>query len=240
MIGDAVIAYAGGEKGLLAYRAATGEPLWSASTGHDGYSSPQWITIGGESQVLAFDDAGIVAVDPATGAVRWRHEAAAPHMWRTVQPHLIGDRQILFGSEDLGLVSLDLKQAQSAWAASKRWATNKLKPAYDDFVVSDGSIFGFDGAMFCCLDAETGQRRWKAGRYGHGQVLLLADQKLLLVMAESGEVVLLAANREKLEEFGRFQALEQKTWNDPAVAHGRLYVRNDQEMACFELLPPAQ
>jgi len=59
-------------------------------------------------------------------------------------------------------------------------------------------------------------------------------------MAESGEVVLLAANREKLEEFGRFQALEQKTWNDPAVAHGRLYVRNDQEMACFELLPPAQ
>jgi outer membrane protein assembly factor BamB len=98
-----------------------------------------------------------------------------------------------------------------------------------------GAIYGFDGSIFCCVDAATGDRRWKGGRYGHGQVLLLADQKLLLVLTESGEAVLLAANPNKLEELGKFQALSGKTWNHPVVAHGRLYVRNDQEMACYEL-----
>jgi hypothetical protein len=85
------------------------------------------------------------------------------------------------------------------------------------------------------VDAATGDRRWKGGRYGHGQVLLLADQKLLLVLGEYGEVHLLAANPDKLEELGKFQALNDKTWNHPVIAHGRLYVRNDREVACYEL-----
>ena len=110
-----------------------------------------------------------------------------------------------------------------------------MKSAYNDFVVLDGSVYGFDKGIFCCVDAATGDRRWKGGRYGHGQVLLLADQKLLLVLGEYGEVHLLAANPDKLEELGKFQALNDKTWNHPVIAHGRLYVRNDREVACYEL-----
>jgi hypothetical protein len=85
------------------------------------------------------------------------------------------------------------------------------------------------------VDAQTGQRRWKAGRYGHGQVLLLPEQSLLLVVTEEGQVVLVAANPERHQELGRFQAIQGKTWNHPAIAHGRLYVRNAEEMACCEL-----
>jgi len=77
--------------------------------------------------------------------------------------------------------------------------------------------------------------RWRDGRYGHGQALLLANQDLILVISESGEVILLAADPEKLTELGRFQALNGKTWNHPVVAHGRLYVRNAEEIACYEL-----
>ena len=76
----------------------------------------------------------------------------------------------------------------------------QLKPSLNDFVVQDGAIYGFDDGIFCCLDLKSGKRRWKAGRYGHGQVLLLADQKLLLVMSETGEAVLLSASREKHDE----------------------------------------
>jgi len=82
---------------------------------------------------------------------------------------------------------------------------------------------------------KTGARKWKQGRYGTGQVLLLADQALLVVVSDKGQVVLLAAKPDAFEERGEFQAVNGKTWNHPAIAQDRLYVRNAQEMACFDL-----
>jgi outer membrane protein assembly factor BamB len=93
----------------------------------------------------------------------------------------------------------------------------------------------FDTGIFCCLDLATGKRTWKAGRYGRGQVVLLADQALLLVLSETGEAILLPANPERHEEVGRFRLLTGKTWNHPVLAHGRLYARNAEEMACYEV-----
>jgi hypothetical protein len=110
-----------------------------------------------------------------------------------------------------------------------------MKPEFPDFVVHDGHVYGFDVSLFCCLDAATGNRCWKAGRYGRGQVMLLPEQSLLLVLSETGEAVLLAANPERHEVLGRFKALEGKTWNHPVIAQGRLYARNAEEMACYEL-----
>jgi outer membrane protein assembly factor BamB len=235
--GGIVVVYAGGgDKGLLGYRADSGKLAWTAPTGKVGYSSPQLVSFDGEPQALMFDASGVVAVDPASGAVRWHYEDSTQG-WRVVQPHAVGQSQILFGSEDLGLVMLDIKHDGPAWTAAKQWASRSMKPAYNDFVVLDDSVYGFDGGIFCCVDVKTGQRRWKAGHYGHGQALLLADQRLLLVLTETGEVVLVAADPRKLEELGRFQAIEGKTWNHPVIARGRLYVRNDQEMACYELTP---
>jgi outer membrane protein assembly factor BamB len=175
-----------------------------------------------------------MAVDPSDGTVKWRFKDET-QAWRATQPRAIGDGQVLFASEDTGLVMLDLKPAAPTWTVTKRWTSQNMKSGYNDFVVLDGSIYGFNVAMFSCVDAETGERRWKGGRYGHGQVLLLADQKLLLVLGENGEVHLLTANPNKLEELGKFQALNDKTWNHPVVARGRLYVRNDREMACYDL-----
>ena len=156
----------------------------------------------------------------------------------TVQPRLIGNSGVLVGSEDMGLVRLDLTHTNSSWSAEQRYASRGMKPAYNDFVVCDGIVYGFDGSVFCAVDAETGQRAARAGRegrYGHGQLLLLADQRVLLVLTETGDVVLVAANPEKHEELAHLHAIDGKTWNHPSIAHGRLLVRNDEEMACFEL-----
>ncbi len=239
LVADAVVVVcAGGEgaKGLLAYRALTGEPAWTAPTGKFSYSSPQLTSIGGQTQLLFFSETGLTAFDLASGKVLWEHAALASN-WRAVQPHTIGDAEILIGSEDLGLVLLDVTRADNAWGCSQRWATKAMKPAYNDFVVHDGFVYGFDGGVFGCVELTTGKRQWKGGRYGHGQVLLLADQPLLLVLTEKGEVVLVATNPKKLEELTRFQAIQGKTWNHPVVAHGRLYVRNDEEMACYSVQP---
>jgi outer membrane protein assembly factor BamB len=84
-----------------------------------------------------------------------------------------------------------------------------------------------------CLDAKTGELKWKEGHYGHGQEILVGD--LLLLSAESGDVVLLDPKPDKHRELTRFSALNHKTWNPPALAGEYLLVRNDKEAACFRL-----
>ena len=204
VVDGVVIVFAGGPdaKGLVAYRAESGDPQWTTATGPISYGSPQPVQVGGETQILFLSDWGLVAVRPATGEVCWRHEAINNSIWRTTQPRLLGDASVLFGSEDFGLVRLDLSTSNASWTAAERWASKAMKPAYNDFVVSDGAVYGFDGSIFCCVDAETGERRWKAGRYGHGQLLLLDDQKLLVVLSEAGDVILVAAQTGQHQEIG--------------------------------------
>jgi hypothetical protein len=113
-----------------------------------------------------------------------------------------------------------------------------MRPEFPDMVVHNGFAYGFDVSTFCCVDLATGKRRWRGGRYGHGQVILLADQGLLLVLSEKGEAVLLKANPERQEEIGHLQAVKGKTWNHPVVSGGHLYVRNAEEMACYEVMVP--
>ena len=232
-----VSVYAGGpdDKGLVAYDASTGEPAWTAATGPVSYSSTQLASFSGDTQALLLSDTGVVAVDPRSGERRWEFAKPAGGIWRVVQPHQLADESVLVGSEDLGLVRLDIGRSDNAWTVSERWSTRGMRPAFNDFVVSEGHAYGFDEAILSCVDLETGKRKWKGGRFGHGQLLLLADQPLLVVVGEKGELALVAARPDKFEELARIQAVEGKTWNHPVVAHGRLYVRNDQEMVCYEL-----
>lgn len=234
-----VITFAGGKegKGLLAYDAATGKPVWTASTGSTSYCSPELVSLDGKPQVLFLSDAGLVAVDPASGKLAWQYEAASPHTWRAVQPAAADPLSVLVGSEDLGLVRLDISRSDGEWKVAQRWASKATRPGYNDFAIYKGNVYGFDGSIFCCVNLDSGKRRWKQGRYGHGQALLLADQGLLLVTSETGEAVLLEATPERHRELGRFQAISGKTWNHPVIAHGRLYVRNDEEIACYALAP---
>jgi hypothetical protein len=85
------------------------------------------------------------------------------------------------------------------------------------------------------VDPKTSERKWRGGRYGKGQVVLLQDAGLLLVSAEDGRVVLLKADPSEHMEIASFKALEGKTWNHPVVVGDRLYVRNAQEAAAFQL-----
>ncbi|HTK76670.1 MAG TPA: PQQ-binding-like beta-propeller repeat protein [Gemmataceae bacterium] len=236
-----VIVFAGGEgrKGLMAYLADSGDPAWSAAAGHDSYSSPQLATVGGEEQVLFLSERGLTAVDAATGSPRWEFANANAHgAPRSLQPLAVAPDQFLISlGMELETADVEVSRNSAGFTASQRWASRQLKPSFNDSVLCNGCVYGFDGPVFCCIDARTGERRWKHGRYGTGQVLLLADQPILLVLTDTGEVVLVAASPDGHQELGRFQAINGKTWNHPVIAHDRLYVRNAEEMACFELTP---
>jgi outer membrane protein assembly factor BamB len=129
---------------------------------------------------------------------------------------------------------------EDKFSVTKRWTSRDLKPSFNDWLIQDNHAYGFDGRIFTCVNLETGKRKWKQGRYGTGQAILLAGQKRLIVLADDGQVALVAANPNSFEELGRFQAINGKTWNHPVVAHGRLYVRNAEEVACYELAPAAR
>jgi outer membrane protein assembly factor BamB len=207
-----VIVFAGGgDKSLLAYHADSGELAWAAPAGGHSCNSPQLASVGGEDQVLMLSDGGLTAVDPASGSVLWQQGAAARGgLPPSLQPHPVGKTQVVTACE-AETALLDLTRDGGAWVPEQRWGSKEMKPTFNDFVVHDSFIYGFDGSVFCCVDVQTGQRRWRQGRYGNGQVLLLTDQALLLVVSERGEAVLAAANGDRLEEPGRFPAVSGKT-----------------------------
>ncbi len=238
-----VIVYGGGEadKGLVAYHCDTGNLAWTAPAGQQSYSSPQITTIAGVRQCLMFHDFGLTSVDPATGKKLWEAGLVMKGTPRSGQPHLVDDNKLAVAVLDGPGVSLiSVTKEGEQWKVSPVWASKDLKPEFPDFVVHDGNAYGFDGSIFCCLNLATGKRSWKDGRFGRGQVILLADQGLLLVVSESGEAILQAADVQARKELGRFQAVNGKTWNGPVIANGRLYLRNAEEMACYELEPKQQ
>jgi outer membrane protein assembly factor BamB len=232
-----VIVFGGGEsqRSLLAYRVDSGDLEWAAAASAGSYSSPQLAILAGKPQCLMLGDGGLSSVDPANGTVLWQTGMAMPGAPRVVQPHQIGPTQLLGTLEMSGLALIELARDGETWKTNQIWASTQMKLEFPDFVVHKGHAYGFDGSIFCCLDLATGNRAWKGGRYGHGQVMLLAEQALLLVLSESGEAILLAANPARHEELGRFRVLDGKTWNHPVIVRDRLYVRNAEEMACYEL-----
>ncbi|MGE3807092.1 MAG: PQQ-binding-like beta-propeller repeat protein, partial [Gemmataceae bacterium] len=105
----------------------------------------------------------------------------------------------------------------------------------NDVVVQGQVIFGLDEGILCCIDAQTGKRLWKGGRYGHGQLVLLPDAPVLLVLSERGQGVLVEADPDNERELAQQPFIEGKTWNHPVLVGNRLYVRNAERMACYEL-----
>ena len=235
-----VTVFAGGPKGksVLGYRAADGELAWSAGEGILSYCSTQLVQLGGVEQLLITTEAGLTAFQPATGEILWAHSWPTEGVARVVQPALLSGTDLLIGTGmGVGTRRISVSHESDSWPIKEQWTSKSIKPYYNDLVVHEDYLYGFDGNIFMCVGLSDGRPKWKARGYGNGQVLLLVDQGLLLVLSEEGDVALLAADPKEHRELARFKAIDGKTWNHPVVAHGKLFVRNGEEAACFELTP---
>jgi outer membrane protein assembly factor BamB len=233
VVDDVVIVAVAGQ--LIGYDLATGRPRWFGPAGGTSYSSPHLVTIDGVAQVLLVSASGATSVSPSDGKTLWEHT------WRgfpIVQPAVTAEGDVLItASGESGIRRLAVAHGPGGWTAERRWASSALKPYFNDFVVHEGHAFGFDGRILACIDLADGQRKWKGGRYGNGQLILLPDQDLLLVLSEDGELALVRAAPDQFTELARFKAIEGKTWNHPVLVRDVLLVRNDREMAAFRLAP---
>ncbi len=134
-----------------------------------------------------------------------------------------------------GTRAIRVSKTNGELAAEELSPSRNLKPDFTDLVTHQGYAFGNDAGIWTCIDLKTGERKWKGGRYGKGQALLLEDSGLLLIAAEQGQVALVLADPNGYSEVASFNALEGKTWNHPVVVGDRLYVRNAQEAAAYKL-----
>lgn len=235
-------------KALQAYNRTTGKLVWASGSHKAGYCSPQLSVLGGRRQVLIFDGEGLAGHDPGTGAELWRVKWKVDYDINVAQPMVLADDLVAIASGyNKGGALLRVKKEGDAWKAAEVWRTrNKdMRYKFASGVVRDGHAYGLNDGLLECVDLKTGKPVWKDDRhakegegFGHGQLLLCDD--LIVALTEYGELVLVEATPAEFRELGRIKALEKgpKTWNTPAMAHGRVYVRNEEEMACYDMTGP--
>jgi outer membrane protein assembly factor BamB len=218
---------------LHAFRVEDGALIWSAGETTPGYASPIFAELAGIPQVLAFNHQLITAHDPQSGDLLWSRPWGNGNAVCSA-PVIVSTNRVLFSSGyGYGAELFEVTNHNGRLSAGRLWKSPRLKSKFGHLFVRDGCALGLDDGVFAAIDLVDGSLRWKEGRYGHGQGLLVGE--LYLLMAESGELVLLRPTREAANELARFRVFNAKTWNPIALVGDLLLVRNDQEAACLRL-----
>jgi outer membrane protein assembly factor BamB len=236
IVDDKVIVTPGGpdEKSVVAYDKHSGQRLWGALGDQASYTSPMLVTLAGQRQVLVVTAKRVVGLGVEDGKLLWEFPWITMFDINSAQP-IITDANHVFVSAgyDHGSALVEVSRTETGFSVRTVWENKNLKNRFNSSVLYQGHIYGFDEGIFACIDARTGERKWKAGRYGYGQALLAGEY--IIVLTESGDLALLRATPEAHEELTRFSIIEGKTWNHPAIAGGILLVRNTREMAAFRI-----
>jgi outer membrane protein assembly factor BamB len=238
VVDDLVVVHPGGAGGrsVVAYHRVTGEPVWRALDDQAAYASPMVVTLAGERQVLLVSASRAMGLEVEDGTVLWEYPWTTMYNVNAAQPLVVGDRRVFLSSGyGKGAAVIEVTREGGGFRATTVWGNIGMKNRFSSSVLHDGVVYGLDEGILAAVDVATGERKWKAGRYGHGQLLLAGGY--LLVLTEDGDLVLVRATPDRHDEISRASSLSGKTWNVPALDGGRLFVRNTTEMAAYDLRP---
>ncbi len=237
--GDRVLMNVGGPNGagVAAFDGATGKVLWTATNDEAGYSAPVATTIGGVRHALFFTRNALVDIDPASGKVRfifpWRSRSHASV--NAAAPVVAGNLVFLSASYGTGatLVQIDGSGAKQVWASD-----DALSNHYATSVYRDGYLYGYHGRQeygqsLRAIELKTGKVQWNVDGFGAGTVTLAGDR--LLLIRENGEIVVAPASPKEFKPLARAQLIPGVVRAYPALADGKLYVRNERTLACFNV-----
>ena len=237
LIVDGNVIVTGGDKPgptLVAYDKMTGEPKWKVGDMSATYASPLLATIAGKRVIVDNVATGLLLHDAATGAIllnqKWGFEGPP----KCSQPVVLsGDRIFISAGYMMGCTVFQIKADGDKLSATEVWSNSKMKTQFNSVTPMGDTLIGLDDGPLACIEAATGKRLWKEGKFGNGQHLLVGD--LALIQSEPGPVTLAQVSREGFKQLATLNALSAKTWNYPTLAGRYLIVRNDREAACYEL-----
>jgi outer membrane protein assembly factor BamB len=236
IVDETVIVLPGGPGGrsVAAYDRRTGAPVWSALDDKQAYVSPMLATLAGRRQLLVVSARRMMGLTPDRGELLWELPWVTEYDINAAQPLVVGDDGVFISSGyGRGAALLQIAREGDGFSPRESWRTTRMKNRFNSSVLHEGFIYGLDEGILACIDVQSGEAAWKGGRYGYGQVVLASGH--LIVLTEDGDLALVRATPERHEELVRFPVLDGKTWNHPALAGGRLLVRNLEEMAAFDL-----
>jgi len=221
-------------RGAVAYHLHTGEPLWQSIEEKIAYATPSASVLLGVPQLLTFSGFHLLGIAPATGEELWRFPWNVNYDNSIAQPVTISTNQVfLSGGYGKGCALIDFSKTDGEWKIEQVWKNLFMKNKFSSSLLHEGYVYGLDETMLVCIDPQTGRKQWKDGRYGYGQIVLA--QSHIIIQCGDGDLALVKANPEEWIEVARLEALGGKTWNHPAIADGRLLVRNHAEMACYDI-----
>lgn len=236
IVDDKVIVLPGGSggKSVVAYNKMTGAPVWKSQNDRQAYVSPMLVTLAGRRQILVVSSSRVFGLAPENGALLWS-QTWDTDMGINVSQPIVVDKNRFFISSGYGKGAslMEVTGAGNSFTARNVWENINMKNKFNSSVLHEGYIYGLDEGILTCLDVNTGVRKWKGGRYGYGQVIVASGH--LIVMSDAGELALVKASPTEYSEVARFAALQGQTWNYPAIAGGRLFVRNANEMAAYKI-----
>jgi outer membrane protein assembly factor BamB len=234
IVDDKVIVLPGAPgKSVVAYNKLSGEPVWRVLDDKQAYTSPMLVTLGGERQIVVVSATRALGLT-ADGALLWEYPWSTSYDINAAQPIVAGpDSIILSAGYGHGAALVRIRKEGSAFTVTREWENTRMKNKFTSSVLHDGYLYGLDESILACLDAKTGELKWKGGRYGYGQILLASGH--IIVLTEDGDIALVRATPESHQELVRFAAISGKTWNHPALSGGVLLVRNGTEMAAYRV-----
>jgi outer membrane protein assembly factor BamB len=237
VVDNTVVVLPGGANGqsVVAYDRQSGTRVWGALDDRASYSSPMLVTLAGVRQILTFTATRLIGLSPENGRLLWEFPWKTGNDVNASQPLVAGPDRV-FISSGYGANAAMLQLAAGAGGqltVRELWRTNRMNNVFTSSVLHEGFIYGLDESILTCIDASTGELKWKGGRYGYGQVMLASGH--LIVLTEQGELALVRADPTAHQEITRFPAIDGKTWNHPAMSDGILLIRNIEEMAAFDL-----
>ena len=236
VVDDKVIVLPGGANGksIVAYNKLTGAPVWASQNDTQAYVSPMLVTLAGRRQIVVVSASRVMGLAPEDGSLLWSYVWDTSMGINASQP-IVVDKNRLFISAGYGkgAALIEVSGGGKTFAARKLWENINMKNKFNSSVLHEGYVYGLDEGILTCLDVNTGERKWKGGRYGYGQVILASGH--LIVSSDSGELALVTATPQQYAEVARFTALDGKSWNNPAIAGGRLLVRNASQMAAYNI-----
>lgn len=243
--------------GLMALDPDTGKTIWQAAglskyteenkSNHCGYSSPIVMNIHDVEQLIIFEGKGLRSCDIQTGETLWHYPFENGADVNSAQPVLLDDGHHIFisASYAMGSAVVDVQKTTQtnaegvekiSWTVEKVWHEERtLRSKFTSVIYRDDYIYGLDEGIMMCIEPLTGKKQWKAGRFGHGQ-LVYADGTIL-VMAEDGNLHMIEPNPTEFRELTSMMVLpnSSKVWNPQALADGIVYVRDHRQMAAFDI-----